>query len=413
MADIRVRDADNVVLETGLTGTLVAGAGETVYNETFLFIPSHDDATWQRDGVNLYSIADLDNAPENDSHPANINLYFDNGIIPDVPRVAQIGEIGVGTGSLTFRHASNLLTKSFTMNSLQSAFSWGDGVTSSFVAAQVAQSFIGTLGGGNFNFFRASTAITQIFSFIGGVSQSIILAATGVTVNLGALTEFFIARAGIGTVFQVSVTEIIHSLTSRFIETGADDNIVIEKTDGASEWTINAGRVGFFDNWLLFKNENEVDNYSIAFRNDGTIRTQDGVAGAPAYGFDDNSNTGMYLGGTDDTLGFSNGGIPRLNIEPDGTLNTGTTANYETLVTADDDIPNKKYVDDTIAAVDPFSVFQHESSEDLPEQTTTATTPQLAHSQTYTPNVTGTYLVTWSGGHRNTANDAGVDTVRS
>jgi len=37
-------------------------------------------------------------------------------------------------------------------------------------------------------------------------------------------------------------------------------------------------------------------------------------------------------------------------IETDGTLNVSAVTNYENLVTADDDIPNKKYVDDAITA---------------------------------------------------------------
>jgi len=53
----------------------------------------------------------------------------------------------------------------------------------------------------------------------------------------------------------------------------------------------------------------------------------------------------------DDELTFSNGNtgsgpIIRFKIETDGTLSIGNTPNYETLVTTDDDIPNKKYVDD-------------------------------------------------------------------
>jgi hypothetical protein len=40
-------------------------------------------------------------------------------------------------------------------------------------------------------------------------------------------------------------------------------------------------------------------------------------------------------------------------VEGDGTLSVAAALNYETLVTADDDIPNKKYVDDEISAVMP------------------------------------------------------------
>lgn len=53
---------------------------------------------------------------------------------------------------------------------------------------------------------------------------------------------------------------------------------------------------------------------------------------------------------------------------------------------------------------------QYESSEDLPQQTTTLETLQLAHSQVYNPTFTGNAIVHWSGGHRNFTNGAGVDT---
>ena len=45
--------------------------------------------------------------------------------------------------------------------------------------------------------------------------------------------------------------------------------------------------------------------------------------------------------------------IERFRIEPNGTLNVAGTTNYELLVTADDDVPNKKYVDDEITAATP------------------------------------------------------------
>ena len=46
------------------------------------------------------------------------------------------------------------------------------------------------------------------------------------------------------------------------------------------------------------------------------------------------------------------GSVERLRIESNGTLNVANTADYETLVTADDDIPNKKYVDDFTSYAD-------------------------------------------------------------
>ena len=49
---------------------------------------------------------------------------------------------------------------------------------------------------------------------------------------------------------------------------------------------------------------------------------------------------------TDTTASSS---VERLRIEPNGTLNVAGTTTYELLVTDDDDIPNKKYVDDTVS----------------------------------------------------------------
>ena len=50
-----------------------------------------------------------------------------------------------------------------------------------------------------------------------------------------------------------------------------------------------------------------------------------------------------------DTVAISLGGVPIFNFLPSGLL-TSLIPTYETLVVADDDIPNKKYVDDAISA---------------------------------------------------------------
>jgi uncharacterized beta-barrel protein YwiB (DUF1934 family) len=67
--------------------------------------------------------------------------------------------------------------------------------------------------------------------------------------------------------------------------------------------------------------------------------------------------------GTGDVINVNTG---EFRIEGDGTLSVGAALNYETLVTADDDIPNKKYVDDSIstavAAVDTLDEVAHNGS---------------------------------------------------
>jgi hypothetical protein len=68
-------------------------------------------------------------------------------------------------------------------------------------------------------------------------------------------------------------------------------------------------------------------------------------ATAPAFSFDGDDDTGMFQNNPDE-ISFATGGIERFIIESDGTLSS-TTAGYESLVLSDNDIPNRKYVEDT------------------------------------------------------------------
>ena len=69
-----------------------------------------------------------------------------------------------------------------------------------------------------------------------------------------------------------------------------------------------------------------------------------------------NDNDTLLFGADEDVeMSFDGAGfemvvnaLTGLRVQNDGTIQSGV-ANYETLVVADDDIPNKKYVDDTIA----------------------------------------------------------------
>ncbi len=65
------------------------------------------------------------------------------------------------------------------------------------------------------------------------------------------------------------------------------------------------------------------------------------------------ATAGGNPGGSDRQVQFNDsssfGGSSALVLESDGTLNVAGTTDYEDLVTSDDDIPNKKYVDDAIA----------------------------------------------------------------
>lgn len=77
------------------------------------------------------------------------------------------------------------------------------------------------------------------------------------------------------------------------------------------------------------------------------VQLADGTATDPALTFLSDTDNGMYYVGTN-SFAFSTNATQRLLIEANGTLSVAGTANYETLVLSDDDIPNKKYVDDEI-----------------------------------------------------------------
>jgi len=74
-----------------------------------------------------------------------------------------------------------------------------------------------------------------------------------------------------------------------------------------------------------------------------------GSAASPSISHALDSNTGIFFVNPD-VVGVSTNGVERLRVEADGTLSVTGTTDYETLVTDDDDIPNKRYVDDAITA---------------------------------------------------------------
>jgi len=92
--------------------------------------------------------------------------------------------------------------------------------------------------------------------------------------------------------------------------------------------------------------------------NGGDVTIVSGAGTAGGDGGDVFINTGS--GATEGEIQLQIDGTEAMTVEVDGTLSvpilTAGGAAYETQVTDDDDIPNKKYVDDTIAAA-PFVPF--------------------------------------------------------
>jgi len=89
---------------------------------------------------------------------------------------------------------------------------------------------------------------------------------------------------------------------------------------------------------------------------DFSLTTGSGISASGAINLTTSGSAGISgditleagTGGTDGVILFTTGGASRFAIADDGTLEA-KTASYETLVLADQDMTNKKYVDDSIS----------------------------------------------------------------
>ncbi len=85
---------------------------------------------------------------------------------------------------------------------------------------------------------------------------------------------------------------------------------------------------------------------NLAFGASAQLEADAGTSGLPSIVCFGDLDTGFFWPAPD-TLGISVGTLDAFRVLPTGLLQS-QIANYETLVVADDDIPNKKYVDDEI-----------------------------------------------------------------
>ncbi len=81
------------------------------------------------------------------------------------------------------------------------------------------------------------------------------------------------------------------------------------------------------------------------------LRGDFGSEGTPGWSFQGDTDTGFYRSDTNE-LSFTTGGTQRFRVESGGVLHSLNNS-YENLVTQDDDIPNKKYVDDAAVGITP------------------------------------------------------------
>jgi hypothetical protein len=199
---------------------------------------------------------------------------------------------------------------------------------------------------GAFNIAIGNNAMTNCY----GNANSNIGIGNGVLSNIGS-GSFYNVAIGDGAGDQLGATSnnntLIGHRAGEQLTAGSDGNIALGHNAGPTSSTDNQLFIDNIEtNTPLIHGDFSTDEVTINGRLDITA-----AGGSPALAtltFNGDANTGIYSVATD-TLSFTTGGTDRLTIESDGTLNVSGTTNYETLVTADDDIPNKKYVDDALS----------------------------------------------------------------
>ena len=129
------------------------------------------------------------------------------------------------------------------------------------------------------------------------------------------------------------------------------------------------------------------NNPLIQLQQTGTGGTEDNPDHYIKFGMAENLSSDFYIGIN---------GTERLRIETNGTLSVAGTTDYETLVTADDDIPNKKYVDDEIAAIPGGGVFGSEYNAETSESQSSTTSTSWQNKIDFDVDVpAGNYILHW------------------
>lgn len=129
------------------------------------------------------------------------------------------------------------------------------------------------------------------------------------------------------------------------------------------------------------------NNPLIQLQQTGTGGTEDNPDHYIKLGMVENLSSDFYIGID---------GTERLRVETDGTLSVAGTTDYETLVIADDDIPNKKYLDDEIAAIPGGGVFGSEYNAETSEWESSTTSTSWQSKIDFDIDVpAGTYILHW------------------
>lgn len=156
------------------------------------------------------------------------------------------------------------------------------------------------------------------------------------------------SKTGTGTTLPISfyaeTTELLKINTDKSVEfkgdiIGAFGSGTVIRTDQANSLTsAQVAPTGTAtSSYFSVTNASDVSNAAIF-----------AMASVPGYNAILNTQAGT---GSIQEMRITMGGAAYWTFETDGTFSVAPTLNYETLVTDDDDIPNKKYVDDAVSGV--------------------------------------------------------------
>ena len=212
MADVRVRNADNFVLEAALDGTLVALAGQTIFTEPATFIPSWNDVTWERTGVSTYVINNALTGPLNDADsPENQGTVVSvtgADTAPDTLDNSIIAGTGITTTVLN-PGADETLSLSVDPAAIDH-----DALLNFVADEHVAHSGVSVTAGGDDGILAANDDLSANIGLSVDITGTTALAATP-----DAADEFLMWDASGTALRKVTLTEILNSVSANDTQT--------------------------------------------------------------------------------------------------------------------------------------------------------------------------------------------------
>ena len=115
-----------------------------------------------------------------------------------------------------------------------------------------------------------------------------------------------------------ALAQIIHKGTGNLAFTASEASNIIFQTTNTTRLTIGSGGAATFTGNII---------------SEARMVSADGSAGSPAYSFTNDTDTGIYLGGTN-TIGFAAGGSERLRITPTQFVVSGSLVLNGTAITS-------------------------------------------------------------------------------